>query len=79
MKNYHHEGELAPRDIVSRAKIQKWLKLKAAMCIFDMTHLEKILSENGSPLNLFYMPSDNIDITSGLNPVSPAAHYIMEE
>lgn len=75
MHKYHPQGELAPRDIVSRA-IAEELRRSAAPCVYlDMTHLgrEELsqrfphIYQHCAELGLF-MEKDPI-------PVVPGAHY----
>lgn len=77
MKNYHGDAELAPRDIVSRAIISEMVKTESSHVYLDMTHLEKDFVRKRFPQIYSTCLRYNVDITSGLIPVSPAAHYIM--
>ncbi len=77
MKNYHRDAELAPRDIVSRAIISEMVKTESSHVYLDMTHLEKDFVRKRFPQIYSTCLRYNVDITSGLIPVSPAAHYIM--
>ncbi|MEQ9617682.1 MAG: L-aspartate oxidase [Deltaproteobacteria bacterium] len=75
MKQYSELGELAPRDIVSRAISVEVDKSKEDCVYLDMRHLDsgfvKTRFRNIYELCLNY----NIDITKNLIPVAPAAHY----
>ena len=77
MKNYHRDAELAPRDIVSRAIISEMVKTESSHVYLDMTHLEKDFVRKRFPQIYSTCLRYNVDITSDLIPVSPAAHYIM--
>ena len=77
MKNYHRYAELASRDIVSRAIISEMVKTESSHVYLDMTHLEKDFVRKRFPQIYSTCLRYNVDITSGLIPVSPAAHYIM--
>jgi L-aspartate oxidase len=73
---YHPEGELAPRDIVSRATLQH-LAVTGGTCVFlDLRHLGPGIRERFPGLtrtcSLY-----NLDVTSDLIPVHPSAHYMI--
>ena len=75
MHNYSELGELAPRDVVSRA-IYMEMKKSGGDCVhLDMRHLDptyiKTRFSNIYQACLAY----GIDMTGGLVPVAPAAHY----
>ncbi|MEW6675325.1 MAG: L-aspartate oxidase [Nitrospirota bacterium] len=77
MRSYHPDGELAPRDIVSRAIISEMVKTKSNHVYLDMTHLEKEFVKKRFPRIYSTCLQYNIDITEEPVPVSPAAHYMM--
>ncbi|MGB8322130.1 MAG: L-aspartate oxidase, partial [Candidatus Acidiferrum sp.] len=79
MPKYHPLGELAPRDVVARA-IMHELETCAArdpvVCL-DLTHLDSKHVKARFPRIYATCLRYNIDITSELIPVRPAAHYAM--
>lgn len=77
MKNYHPLGELAPRDIVSRAIISEMVRTKSHHVYLDLTHLDPDFLKKRFPNIYSTCLRFDIDITSQMVPVSPAAHYIM--
>jgi L-aspartate oxidase len=77
MKHYHPSGELAPRDVVSRAIISEMVLTKSAHVYLDLTHLDKEFVKKRFPRIHLTCRMYHVDITEDLIPVSPAAHYIM--
>ncbi|BAI79709.1 L-aspartate oxidase [Deferribacter desulfuricans SSM1] len=75
--NYHEKGELAPRDVVSRAIFFEMQKTDAEHVYLDMTHLDCNFVKNRFPKIYNTLKNYGIDITKDLIPVSPAAHYYM--
>ncbi len=74
---YHPLGELAPRDIVSRAIFTE-MKESGAQCVYlDMTHFKRSFLENRFPTLFKKCLEYGIDISKDYIPVAPAAHYIM--
>jgi L-aspartate oxidase len=79
MHKYHPLGELAPRDVVARAIVHE-LELsrsKDPAVYLDLTHLEARRIEARFPRIHATCLRYNVDITSELVPVRPAAHYAM--
>ena len=75
MEKYDTRLELAPRDIVARA-IDAELKRSGEECVFlDLTHLEAQDVRSSFPSIYERCLAVNIDITTDLVPVVPAAHY----
>jgi L-aspartate oxidase len=77
MKNYHPDGELAPRDIVSRSIISEMVRTASSHVYLDLTHLDSDYVKNRFPRIFSTCLQYNFDITKDLIPVSPAAHYMM--
>ncbi len=77
MKNYHPKAELAPRDVVSRAIISQIVKSKSTHVFLDVTHLDPTFIKKRFPKIYSTCLQYNINITTDLVPVSPAAHYMM--
>ncbi len=79
MPKYHHLAELAPRDVVARA-IAHELEVSAAkdpIVYLDLTHLDADHVKARFPRIYATCLQYNIDITTELIPVRPAAHYAM--
>lgn len=75
MKKYHPDGELAPRDVVSRAIIDEMISTGHSCVYLDISHKEKDWLESRFP-TIFQMCVDkHIDISKQPIPVVPAAHY----
>jgi L-aspartate oxidase len=77
MHEYHPLGELAPRDVVSRAIISEMVKTGSHRVYLDLRHMEKAFVRKRFPKIYATCLKYRIDITEDLIPVSPAAHYIM--
>jgi L-aspartate oxidase len=73
VEKYDAMGELAPRDVVSRAIFNE---LKKGSVYLDMRHKDKSFILNRFPMIYQECLKYGIDITKDLIPVSPAAHYI---
>ncbi len=77
MKKYHPDGELAPRDVVSRAIISEMVETKSTHVYLDLTHLDGGFIKKRFPRIYHTCLRYDIDITRDRVPVSPAAHYMM--
>jgi L-aspartate oxidase len=79
MPKYHSMGELAPRDVVARAIAHELevSHVKEPMVYLDMTHLTSKHLDKRFPRIYSTCMQYNIDITSELVPIRPAAHYAM--
>jgi L-aspartate oxidase len=73
MEEYDKMGELAPRDIISRAIFNE---LKRGSVYLDIRHKDKSFVLERFPMIYHECQKYEIDITKDLIPVSPAAHYI---
>jgi L-aspartate oxidase len=79
MSKYHPQGELAPRDVVARA-IAHELAISHApdpTVYLDMTHLSGKRLDQRFPRIYATCLQYNIDISTDLIPIRPAAHYAM--
>jgi len=79
MGKYHAMGELAPRDVVARAVVHELERSRAKepTVYLDLTHLDADHIRNRFPRIFATCMQYNIDITSELVPIRPAAHYAM--
>ena len=77
MHQYHEMGDLAPRDVVSRAVVAEMKKTNSNFAYLDLTHLEANLIKKRFPKVYATCQSYNIDITVDMIPTHPAAHYLM--
>ena len=75
MNNYHEQGDLAPRDIVSRSIHMEMLKDDSDCMFLDITHKDTEWLENRFPTIYNYCLSKGIDISKEPIPIVPAAHY----
>ena len=77
MEKYHEKGELAPRDIVSRANQQE-MELTAFPCVYlDITHKPAEFILERFPTISDTTKRFGLDISIGLIPVRPGAHFMM--
>ena len=77
MNEYHPMGELAPRDIVSRAIIDQIKKTNSNCVYIDLTHLKKDFIKKRFPNIYNFCINYGIDPSKNLIPVRPSAHYFM--
>src|SRR5581483_4543263 len=79
MPKYHPLAEMAPRDVVARAIMHELERSRAkeAVVYLDLTHLDADKIRNRFPRIYATCMQYNIDITSELVPIRPAAHYAM--
>jgi L-aspartate oxidase len=76
MTNYDSRVELAPRDIVARAIDSEMKRLRDDCVFLDMRHLESKEVKTRFPnITRYCKEALNIDISTQLIPVVPAAHY----
>jgi L-aspartate oxidase len=77
MQDYTAEGELAPRDVVARSILFEMRKTGSDRVFLDVTHLPVSVVMTRFPNIYKYCFDHGLDITKGLIPVAPAAHYMM--
>ena len=77
MEKYHEKGELAPRDVVSRA-IQSEMELTGFPCVFlDITHKPEDFILERFPTISDTTKRYGLNINMDLIPVRPGAHFMM--
>ena len=77
MEKYHEKGELAPRDVVSRA-IQNEMYLTGFPCVYlDITHKSADFIQKRFPTISETTKRYGLDINIDLIPVRPGAHFMM--
>ena len=77
MPDYTPEGDLAPRDIVARSILYEMIKTGSDRVFLDVTHLPPYVITTRFPHIYRFCLDHGLDITRGLIPVAPAAHYMM--
>lgn len=77
MRDYSPEGDLAPRDVVSRAIWQEMKRDKAESVFLDLTHFPHGYVQGRFPTIFKTCRESGLDPASNLIPVAPAAHYFM--
>ena len=75
MEDYHPKGNLAPRDVVSRAIDAELKKRGEKFCYLDATGVPKNILLNHFPFINSRLISKGIDFTKEPIPIAPAAHY----
>ncbi len=77
MLDYTPDAELAPRDIVARSIVAEMQKTGSDRVFLDVTHLPRQTITTRFPHIYRFCLDHGLDITRGLIPVAPAAHYMM--
>jgi L-aspartate oxidase len=77
MDAVHPEGELAPRDLLSRAVVDQMRKTQHPNVFLDLRHLPPAFVRERFPRIYRVCLTFGLDITRDLIPVTPAAHYII--
>ncbi|MFB3923137.1 MAG: L-aspartate oxidase [Terriglobia bacterium] len=77
MPRYHEAAELAPRDVVSRAMVMEMHRCESEFVYLDLTALDAEHVKKRFPRIYSTCLEYNLDITTDLMPVRPAAHYAM--
>ncbi len=77
MPDYTPAGDLAPRDIVARSILYQMQKTGSDRVFLDITHLPPHVTTTRFPHIYRFCLDHGLNITKGLIPVAPAAHYMM--
>jgi L-aspartate oxidase len=77
MPDYTPDADLAPRDVVARSILFEMRKTGSDRVFLDVTHLPAAKITTRFPHIYRFCLERGIDITRGLIPVAPAAHYLM--
>lgn len=77
MADYSETGELAPRDVVSRAIVQQIRKTHFTHVYLDVRHLPTGPFRERFPQLARLMDEFAIDMSKDLIPIHPAAHYMI--
>ncbi len=77
MSGYHEMGELAPRDVVSRAILRQMAKTNSTHVFLDVRHIASADFARRFPHIDLKCRSFGIDPGKDLIPVHPAAHYMI--
>ncbi len=75
MHKYHEKGDLAPRDVVSRAIFSEMVQSSADHLWLDMTSRNKKWLQDRFPAITQYCSEKGFDLSSEPIPIVPAAHY----
>lgn len=75
-KDFHPDGELAPRDIVARGVFNENQKVLDENNVFlDISHRDSKWLKNRFPSIDLHLQKHGMDITKDCLPITPAAHY----
>jgi L-aspartate oxidase len=74
-KDYHPDGELAPRDVVARTILAEMDKQGETCMFLDISHEDGEWIKNRFPTIYQHCLARGIDMTKDPMPVVPAAHY----
>ena len=77
MAEYDPRGELAPRDVVSRAITEQMARTQHPCVYLDLTHLDPERAVARFPRIARVCGDFGLDITRDLIPVRPGAHYMI--
>ena len=77
MPDYTPAGDLAPRDVVARSIFYEMQKTSSDRVFIDATHLPSKVITTRFPHIYRFCLDHGLNITKGLMPVAPAAHYMM--
>ncbi|MGD9720334.1 MAG: L-aspartate oxidase [Pirellulales bacterium] len=77
MPDYDERGELAPRDVVSRAIVTQMERTRFSNVFLDLSHLDPDYVRARFPGIAATCAEFGLDITRDWIPVRPGAHYMM--
>ena len=77
MPDYTPDGDLAPRDIAARSILYEMKKTGSDRVFLDVTSLPLNVITTRFPHIYRFCLDHGLDITKGLIPVAPAAHYMI--
>jgi len=77
MHRYHPDGELAPRDVVSRAILSEMVRTGATCMYLDVRHIGADRFARRFPRITELCRQFEIDVGRDLIPIRPAAHYMV--
>ena len=77
MHEYHEQLELAPRDVVSRAIVDLMAKTNSTNAFLDVRHIGAERFRQRFPRISQLCADFDLDITTDLIPIRPAAHYMI--
>jgi L-aspartate oxidase len=77
MFDYDPRGELAPRDIVTRAIVAQMAKTQHSHVYLDLSHLDPDFVRSRFPGMVAICAEFDLDLTRDRIPVRPGAHYMM--
>ncbi len=75
MPDYHADAELAPRDVVSRAIVDRLHKTRRTNVFLDVRHIKRSTFEKRFPTITRTCDEFGIDVGKDLIQIRPAAHY----
>jgi L-aspartate oxidase len=76
MRNYHADGDLAPRDVVARGIVRE-AEATGGEIFLTLAHLDAGHVRERFPTIAAMLKQSGIDIATDPIPVGPAAHYLM--
>jgi len=74
-KDFHPDGELAPRDVVARGVFAEAKNNPNGHVYLDVSHLDATFLKSRFPTINKHLSARGIDMTSDFMPVVPASHY----
>ena len=77
MKKYHPDGDLAPRDVVSRGILEEMLRTNTTHVFLDVTHIPYSRLKERFPHIIQACEDVGIDVKKEPIPVRPSAHYFI--